>query len=291
MDVDGPGVIRHIWMTTPPKNFRHYILRFYWDGQEQPSIEAPLGDFFCQGWNATQDIFAGPINVNPNMSMNCFFPMPFRKHARITIENRSPADDNLFFYTINYTLEEVEDDALYLHAQFRRANPLAYAEVFTLLDGVRGQGHWVGAFMCWQPNVSGWWGEGELKMYIDGDDKFPTICGTGTEDYFGGAWDFGGRNYSAACFGYRDIHGRTYESEMLASHRSPGNRMTMYRFHVHDPVYFRQDLRVTIQALGWRSENRYLPLQPDISSVAYWYQTLPTATFPQLPSPEAMEIV
>jgi hypothetical protein len=150
-----------------------------------------------------------------------------------------------------------------------------------MLDGVRGQGQYVGAFMAWQQNGTGWWGEGEIKMYLDADDAYPTICGTGTEDYFGGAWCFG-ENYSAPYLGYQLVSGEE-------SH--PGARMTMYRFHVLDPVFFRQSLRVTMQALGWQSESRYLLLQDDIASVVYWYQTLPHLPFPPLPDRDARTII
>jgi hypothetical protein len=281
MDHDGPGVIRHFWVTLDPKWYRDVILRVYWDGQENPSIETPIGDFMCTGWNARQNILAVPINVNPSGGMNCFFPMPFREHARIVIENASPNDLPNFFYTINYTLEPVTDDVLYFHAQWRRTNPIPYGEDYLMIDGIRGQGQYVGAFMSWQQNNAGWWGEGEIKMFIDGDDEYPTICGTGTEDYFGGAWAFQG-DYSAPFLGFQTVSGENMKV---------GARMTMYRFHVHDPVYFKSDLRVTMQALGWRSETRFLPLQDDVACVVYWYQTLPTAPFPAFPERDLREII
>ena len=168
MDHDGPGVIRHMWITFDQKLRRQFIIRIYWDGQKQPSVECPIGDFMCQSWNRDQNISSLAINVNPKGGMNCFFPMPFRRHARITVQNDSLADLPHFFYTINYTLEAVPDDCLYFHAQFRRTNPVPYKEVYTILDGVRGHGHYVGTFMSWQQNSSGWWGEGEIKMYLTG---------------------------------------------------------------------------------------------------------------------------
>jgi len=281
MDNDGPGVIRHIWFTFDPRWYRDLILRIYWDGQPTPSVECPVGDFMCCSWNQRQNILALPINVNPSGGMNCFFPMPFRTHVRIVVENDSPNDLPHFFYTINYTREAISDDALYFHAQWRRTNPLKYGEVYTLIDGVHGQGQYVGAFMAWQQNNAGWWGEGEIKMYLDGDRDFPTICGTGTEDYFGGAWSFGA-DFSAPCFGFQQVSGKSGEA---------GARMTLYRFHIFDPVFFKSDLKVTLQALGWRSEGRYLLLQDDISSVVYWYQTLPPAPFPPLPDRNAREII
>jgi hypothetical protein len=282
MDNEGPGVIRHIWITLDPRWYRHVIVRIYWDGDTTPSVEAPVGDLFCNAWNTRQAILSQPINVNPSGGMNCYFPMPFRKHARITVENDSPVDLPHFFYTINYTLEEVDADALYFHAQWRRSNPLQYGADYLMIDGVKGQGQYVGAFMAWQQNNAGWWGEGEIKMFLDGDGKFPTICGTGTEDYFGGAWGFGGEDFSAPYLGFKQAVKKSGEV---------GARMTLYRFHVCDPVFFKQDLRVTMQAIGWRSEGRYLPLQDDIASVVYWYQTLPHAPFPPLPGRDDREII
>jgi len=289
MDNHGPGVIRHMWMALDrrPTFLRDVILRVYWEGDETPSVECPIGDFFCNAWGSQQNITAVPINVNAAGGMNCYLPMPFRRHARITIENDGPNDLPIFAYTINYTLEPVPDDALYLHAQWRRTNPLAYLTPYTILDGVQGSGHYVGTFMAWQQNSAGWWGEGEIKMYIDGDAEFPTICGTGTEDYFGGAWGFApvdapAKDYSAPYLGFQQVRGVS---------GAPGARMTLYRFHVPDPVFFKEDLRVTMQALGWRSEHRYLPLQDDISSVAYWYQTLPHAPLAPLPARNLREVV
>lgn len=286
MDHDGPGVIRHIWMTFDAKYRRQVILRFYWDGAEHPSIECPVADFFCQGWNRDQTILALPMNVNPKGGMNCFLPMPFRKHARITVRNEAASDLALFFYTVNYTLEPVPADCLYLHAQFRRSNPVKYKEVHAILDGVQGHGHYVGTFISWQQNNAGWWGEGEVKMYLDGDREWPTICGTGTEDYFGGAWCYDENDFTGPYFGFAHVVGKSGQA---------GARMTMYRFHVADPVFFRRDLRVTVQALGWRDvglpDRRYLALQDDVASVAYWYQTLPHRPFPPLPDRDAREII
>lgn len=278
MDHDGPGVIRHIWVTLSADYYRNVIVRIYWDGQDEPSVECPIGDLFCCSWNARQKILAQPVNVNPDGGMNMYFPMPFHEHVRITVENDAPSNLSHFFYTIDYTLEPVEPDALYFHAQWRRTNPLPYKESYCMIDGVEGQGQYVGAFMAWQQNNDGWWGEGEIKMYIDGDE-YPTICGTGTEDYFGGAWCFG-EDYSAPYLGYQKVSGE-----------GAGARMTMYRFHVLDPVFFKEDLRVTMQALGWRSKERYLPLQDDIASVVYWYQTLPHAPFPEPPDRDGREII
>lgn len=281
MDHDGPGVLRHMWFTFREKYYRNMIIRIYWEAQETPSVEAPLGDFLCNSWNCRQNILALPINVNPSGGMNIYFPMPFRTHAKITIENDSINELQGFYYTINYTLEEVPEDSLYFHATWRRSNPLEYGKEYVILHGVKGQGQYVGTYMAWQQNNTGWWGEGEIKMYIDGDKNFPTICGTGTEDYFGGAWGFGD-DFSAPYLGFRQVRKKSGDV---------GARMTMYRFHVQDPIFFKKNLRVTMQALGWRSESRFLPLQDDISSVAYWYQSLPHVTLPSLQDRNTREIV
>jgi len=287
MNVAGPGMIQHIWTTVDPRRCRDLILRMYWDGAATPSVESPLGDFFCNSWQRRANILALPINVNPSGGFNCYFPMPFRKDARITIENRAPEDLGGFFYAINYAVGPVADTEAYFHAQFRRTNPLPYKEDHVILDGVNGKGHYVGTFMAWQQNSDGWWGEGEFKAFIDGDKEFPTICGTGTEDYFGGASGFGA-NYSAPFLGYQDLTTQDQAGHPMGRY---GNRHIMYRFHILDPIRFRKDIKVTMQAIGWRSEGRHLPLQDDIASVAYWYQAEPHAAFPALPGRDYLEII
>jgi hypothetical protein len=288
-DITGPGAIQHIWLTPAPvAAARFFILRIYWDDQTQPSVECPLGDFFASGWPKFAQISSLPVCVNPGSAFNCYWPMPFRRKCRITLENGS-AEDMTIYYQIDYALAPVPDDAAYFHAQFRRVNPLPYKEVYTILDGVRGKGHYVGTYMAWGVNNSGWWGEGEIKFYIDGDKDFPTICGTGTEDYFCGSYGFEHpvtkqyQDYTTPYAGFQVFRpDGMYQSQ---------TRFGLYRWHIPDPVRFETDLRVTIQALGWRSGGRYLPLQDDIASVAYWYQSLPTAPFPPLGSADDLEII
>ena len=288
-DIAGPGAIQHIWLT-PTGHWRYSILRIYWDGQTTPSVECPLGDFFASGWNQYAQISSLPVCVNPGSAFNSYWEMPFRKHCRITVTNIA-ADPTTIYYQVDYTLTDVPDNAAYFHAQFRRVNPLPYKSVYTILDGVSGQGHFVGTYMAWGVNNSGWWGEGEIKFYIDSDGEFPTICGTGTEDYFCGSYDF---DLGKERGGYRE-HTTPYTglSQVI---RPDGlyqsqTRFSMYRWHIMDPVRFTRKLRVTIQALGWRSGGRYLPLQDDIASTAFWYQTLPTAAFPKLPEKDALEVI
>jgi len=287
-DIEGPGAIQQMWVT-PSIAWRDVILRIYWDDQEQPSVECPIGDFFGCGWGKPAQISSLAVCVNPGLAFNCYWEMPFRKRCRITIQNLAPTP-LLFFYQINYTLTEVPHDAAYFHAQFRRVNPIPYKEVVTVLDGVRGRGHYVGTTMAWGVNNSGWWGEGEIKFFMDGDGEFPTICGTGTEDYFGGSYNFENpsthqyQEYTTPYAGMPQVlrPDGIYQSQ---------TRFALYRWHITDPIRFQSDLRVTNQALGWRSEGRYLPLQDDVASVAFWYQTLPTAPFPAFPDRNALEII
>ena len=288
-EIDGSGAIQQIWMT-PTGHWRHSILRIYWDGQETPSVECPAGDFFACGWGQYAQVSSLAVCVNPGSAFNCYWEMPFRKSCRITMTNIAEEAMTLY-YQINYTLTDVPDDAAYFHTQFRRTNPLPYKEVYTILDGVKGRGQYVGTYLAWGVNNCGWWGEGEMKFFLDGDGEFPTICGTGTEDYFCGSYNF---DVGKEKGGYREF--TTPYSGLPQVIRPDGlyssqTRFGLYRWHIMDPVRFEQDLRVTIQALGWRSGGRYLPLQDDIASVAYWYQTLPTAPFPRLPDRDYLEVV
>ena len=297
-DIEGSGAIQQIWMTLARGKWRHSILRVYWDDQDFPSVECPTGDFFACGWEKYAQVSSLAVCVNPGRAFNCYWEMPFRRRARLTMENLS--DEALYvYYQINYTLTEVPDDAAYFHAQFRRVNPLPYKAVFDILDGVRGQGHYVGTYMAWGVNNNGWWGEGEIKFFMDGDGEFPTICGTGTEDYFCGAYNFdpglmerdraGGSHYTEFTTPYAGLPQVIRPDGVYQSQQ----RFGLYRWHIMDPIRFTQDLRVTIQALGWRTHKKrqYLPLQDDIASVAYWYQTLPSAPFPTLPGRDYLEVI
>lgn len=286
-DIAGSGAIQHIWMTTFPANWRRLILRAYWDGEEYPSIECPFGDFFANGWCERCNINSLPIAVNPAGGMNAYWEMPFQQGARLTIENLGMEEVTLY-YQVDYTLTDVPDDIARFHAQWRRSNLLPYKEVHTLLDRVKGKGHYVGTYLAWQVNSNGWWGEGEVKFYLDGDTDFPTICGTGTEDYFGGAWNFEQPKgtygaYSTAFLGLPQViqPDGLYRSQQ---------RFGMYRWHIMDPIRFEEDLRVTIQGLGWRSDGRYQPLQDDIASVAFWYQREPHAPFALSADLESLEV-
>lgn len=285
-DIAGPGAIQQIWIT-PTGNWRHIVLRVYWDHESTPSIEVPIGDFFGMGWCAYAPLTSLAVCVNPGSAFNCYWEMPFRKHCRMTVENLNE-ERIVWFYQVNYTLTEIPEDAAYLHAQFRRTNPLPYMQDYTIAEGIRGRGHYVGTVLHWQVNNTGWWGEGEIKFFMDGDTEFPTICGTGTEDYFGGSYNFdvGGR-FTPFTTPYSGLHQVITPDGAYRSQE----RFGMYRWHIVDPIRFEQDLRVTIQALGFRSGERYLPLQDDLASVAFWYQEEPHAPFPPLPDRNGLEVI
>ena len=287
-EIEGPGAIQQIWMTLALGKWRHSIIRMYWDDQAQPSVECPAGDFFANGWEQYARVDSLAVCVNPGRAFNCYWEMPFRKGFKITMENRGLTEQTLY-YQIDYALTEIPDDAAYFHAQFRRVNPLPYKDVYTLVDGIRGQGHYVGTSMAYGVHNNGWWGEGEIKFYMDGDKDFATIVGTGTEDYFCGSYNFENKvskQYQEFTTPYAGMPLVIRPDGLYQSQQ----RFALYRWHVTDPIRFEKDLRVTIQALGWRSGDRYLPLQDDIASVVYWYQREPHGPFPKLPPKDALEI-
>lgn len=287
-DVNAMGIIKHIWCVDSSPGLRNLILRIYWDNSSVPSVEVPLGDFFASAdYRDFSQISSLAVCVNPKRAFNSYWEMPFKKGFKITLENLHDESIN-FYYQIDYELREVTDDQAYFHAQFRRVNPLPYKENYTILDNINGKGQYVGTYLFWGSNNNGWWGEGEIKFFIDGDHEFPTICGTGTEDYFCGSYNF-------------DVDGQYHEfttpySGLAKVVRTDGayksqQRFSMYRWHICDPIYFKSDIKVTIQALGWRSEGRYLPLQDDISSVAFWYQDTICDSFPVFPDKNSLEII
>jgi hypothetical protein len=312
-DIAGPGAIRHIWMT-PTGNYRRTILRIYWDGEENPSVEVPIGDFFASAYtnfNTFAQINSLAVCVNPGNAFNCYWEMPFRKHCRITVENIEPGDPAqpskgqiTLFYQIDGELGEIPKECASFCAQFRRVNPLPHKEVYTIVDGIKGRGHYAGTYLAWQVNSNGWWGEGEIKFYLDGDlpdgivgrnvkehggEHYPTICGTGTEDYFCGSYNFENKTTKQ----YQEFN--TAYAGMPHVIRPDGvyksnTRFSLYRWHLVDPIRFQENLAVTIQALGWRDNGGFLPLRDDIASVAFWYQQLPHAPFPALPGNEELEI-
>jgi len=276
--ISGSGYLRHLWFTTEPRRLRSLVLRMWWDAAKTPAIAVPLGDFFCLGWSSFAQVSSAPVAVNPFGGLNCYWEMPFRTAVRVEIENvgESPAP---LYYEVDYELTSVPAAAAYLHASWRRSNPVLDSSIHTILTLPTGSGggHYVGTYIAWGVNSCGWWGEGEVKFYLDGDERYPTICGTGTEDYFGGAWNFdvqqdgSPRGYTSFTTLYSGLPQVIRPDGLYASQQ----RFGMYRWHIIDPIRFTDNLRVTIQALGWRSGDRFLPLHDDIASTALWYQSDP----------------
>lgn len=286
-DIKGQGAIKHIWITDSASNGRLMILRIYFDGAKNPSVEAPLSDFFCNAdCREYRQISSLPICVNPARGFNCYFEMPYFKSFRIEVENIGVNPINVY-YQIDCEKKVIDKNSLYFHAQFRRTNPLKFMENYVILDNVKGNGHYVGTYFNWGVKSNGWWGEGEIKFYIDGDSDFPTICGTGTEDYICGAYNFDvNAKYTEFTTPYSGLSKVGHTDDRYVSQRY----FNMYRFHITDPIYFKKDLKITIQALGWRSNGRYLPLQDDISTVAYWYSDNLNDEYPKFPTANELEI-
>ncbi len=299
-EITGPGEIKHIWITVTDRTEQDYyvlrdlVLRIYWDDEENPSVETPLGDFFCCGFGRGCIVNSMPIAVNPARGMNCYFPMPFNKKARITIENQHVCTIPAFFYQIDYLLlDEAQENVAYFHAAWNREKLTEKQKDYTILEGVKGKGHYIGTYLALTTLERYWWGEGEVKIYLDGDEKYPTICGTGTEDYFGGAWSFASQkdghtienNYCTPYLGYP-----YYSANDETVHNFYHNDDTMpqrgfYRWHIVDPILFEKDIRVTIQQIGVCHKGLF-ERQDDVSSVAYWYQNEPHVVFKPLPQKE-----
>lgn len=275
MDVEGPGVIQHIWMASESDfrgNGRAGILRFYWDNEPEPSIEVPLTDFFAVGHEIWAPVNSLAVIVNAKSALNCYWPMPFRRRARITFTNENAKDMTLLTYQITYAKAPLPENVAYFHAQWRRSVTERSNPQHTLLDGVRGEGRYAGTFLAYTQLADGWFGEGEMKFFLDGDSQFPTICGTGTEDYFG------------CSYGFPQLYSTAYNGNTLKTTANDGpTKWSLYRWHIPDPIEFHSDLRVTLQTLGWWPDRTYQPLSDDVASVAYWYQREPHAPFPKFP--------
>lgn len=285
--IQSGGCITHMWMTTNSDNWRTLILRAYWDHRESPAIEVPFGDFFCNGWGVFAPVRSQTITANPNGGFNTYWPMPFRSGAKITVENTSAIQVRLY-YQITYEIGGDYSQQGYLHAQWRRSNPLELLRTHTLVDAVEGAGQYVGTYMARGVNTNGWWGEGEIKFYLDDDSEYPTICGTGTDDYFGGAWNFDvpGKGYSEFSTLYQGMPQVIRPDGLYVSQQ----RFGLYRWHLLDSIHFSKKLRVEIQALGFKSGWRYQPLRDDIASTALFYLDQPTAQRPEPPTADIMEI-
>ena len=290
LEESGPGIITHIWITLTnddPSHLKALVLRMYWDGETTPSVEAPLGDFFGLGLGEYFLFHSVPLAVGPERALNCFFPMPFNKSARITLSNESDKPVHAVFFNIDYQAysHPLPPDLLYFHAQYRQASPAhglnnkwksnddPLADDQKNPDGkdnylwmdARGRGHYVGVTMSILQNQDDWWGEGDDMFFVDGAD-LPSINGTGSEDYFLGAFGFGDTPFSY------DLFGAPVKGGMVA-----GSRTSVYRFHLDSPIPFTRSFRATIEHgnANVRSDNYF--------SVAYWYQTEPHAAFPPLP--------
>lgn len=291
-DIHGSGIINHIWMT-PVSNWRNIILRIYWDDMEEPSVEAPVADFFCAGLNKRTQISTLAVCVNPGSGLNCYWDMPFRKRALITLENRNTEQTHVY-YQIDYRLCELPEDTVYFHAQYRRTAPVKKGDMYTIVDGIKGSGHYVGTYLLWETdfikNNCTWIGEGEIKFYIDGDRDFPTICGTGLEDYFCGSYNFQNQRTGKFEEFTTPYTGMQFENKCSGCVNAViGEYFGMYRWHLPDPIIFKEDLRVEIQVLGWGPDG-YMFLDDNIESVAYWYQTVPCGPLCPLPSAEDMAL-
>ena len=299
--IEGTGVIRHIWITTDNKTtekdcflLRDIVLRIYWDEEETPSVEVPLGDFFCCGFGTECLVSSAPIVVAPARGFNSYFEMPFRKSARVEIENQHVNPVPAFFYQIDYCLyDELPEKTEYFHAQWRRESLTQKGKDYVILDGVKGSGTYIGTYLGLQTLERYWWGEGEVKFYLDGDTEYPTICGTGMEDYVGGSWSFAKQEngkmqeqtYSTAYLGY-PFYSRHDQLITNPYHNDDCPPMRgFYRFHIPDPIFFEESLKVTVQQIGVSYKGLF-ERQDDVTSVAYWYQTEPHAKFPALPDRE-----
>lgn len=272
-NIEGQGLIQHMWMTLDEKHIRDVVIRMYWDNESDPSVEVPIGDFFLNGHGLRYPVTSIPMHVCPTGGYNCYLPLPFYKNAIITVENQGEQMVQGIFYQINYALGKIPPNLGLFHAQWRIGMTKREHPEFTLLDNIQGNGQYIGTHIAWSQFSDGWWGEGEIKFFIDGDDQYPTICGTGTEDYFGGAWCFKD-TYSGPYLGYPLW---SKETEKIPKHG-------MYRWHIMDPIRFKKDLKITIQALGWWPDFQFQPLTDEIASTCYWYQQEPHSQFPTLPS-------
>lgn len=280
-EIKGPGIINHIFLTSDLARYRALVLRIFWDNEATPSVEVPLGDFFAMGHDAWPHLVNSmPVTVAPKRGCNSYWQMPFRQAAKMTLENQGPEDANVVAYRVLYKLMEVPAEAAYFHAQWRRSMTRRDYPEHVILDGVKGAGAYVGTYLAWSAFSRGWWGEGEVKFYLDGDGEYPTMADNGTEDYFGGAWGFNKRDVPLEEEFSYPFHGMP-----LAKYGDPnGPRLfSLYRWHIHDSITFEKDLRVTVQALGWWPGGKYEPLTDDIASTAFWYQREPHAAFPALP--------
>jgi len=283
-DIEGPGNITEIFFACDYPRLSELVIRMYWDDEIEPSVEVPAGAFFCIGHdNHPHTVSSLPVTVAPYRGCSCYWEMPFRHHAKITLTHEGNEDVHIVAYRVLYHLEEVSERAAYFHAQYRRSLTTEEMPEHTILDGVEGEGVYVGTYLAVENHATGWWGEGEVKFYLDGDEEYPTLCDNGTEDYFGGAWNFGydfpERGTPETCFSSPFLGLPLAKQADVHSDK----KFSLYRWHIQDCIGFKKDIRVTIQTLGWYPDHTYRPLCQDIASVAYYYQSEPHRKFPTLP--------
>lgn len=300
-DIGGAGVITHIWITVDNKTtdadcfvLRDLVLKMYWDDETMPSVDVPLGDFFCCGFANECYIDSACVAVAPLRGLNSYFQMPFRRAAKIVLVNEHANEIPAFFYQIDYILyDDMPEDTELFHAQWRRTPVTELGKDYVIVDGIKGTGRYVGTYIALSTLQRYWWGEGEVKFYIDGDEEYPTICGTGMEDYFGGSWSFATHKnqkmeeqcYSTLYLGY-PFYSRHDNLVTNPYHNDDCPPMRgFYRWHMKDPVFFEEELKVTVQQIGVSYAGLF-ERQDDLSSVAYWYQKEPHHTFPKLPAKE-----
>jgi hypothetical protein len=272
-DLDGPGTIRHLWMTVPkaPVNLRSIVIRGYWEGQKHASIECPLGDFFGNSHGKVMSYQSAVHSCTASGGMNIWLPMPFVKHARITVTNETKQNMPLF-YQMDLTLQDKHPDEVgRLHVVFRRENPTTEKKDFELLPLRKNKGRYIGTVIGLRDPSQRQACEGEVKVYMDGDTRYPTICGTGTEDYAGLAWGI-----SQLPFLY---HGCTLVQKDF---------YTFYRWHLPDPYSWRKKARITIQQMTWSPQTRLIEeTHNDWSCAPFWYDPTPSAPLPPLPDVKA----
>jgi hypothetical protein len=265
-DIEGPGTIRHIWMTTrrDALNLRSLVIRAWWDGQEHPSIECPISDFMGFAHGKVMPYFSAVHSLGKNAGMNIWLPMPFASRAKITLTNDGEKDVPLY-YQIDYTIADKHpDDVGRLHVLFRRENPTTMKKDFVMLPQRKNKGRFMGAIIGVRNLTPGqWWGEGEIKIYMDGDTDFPTICGTGSEDY--------------VCLSY-GMQQTPYLYNGCSLNEN--NFVSMYRWHLPDPISWRKECRITIQQIAWK--DGLAETQDDWSCATFWYEPVPSAALPKM---------
>ncbi len=289
VDTDGPGLIQNMWFTGYVGH--SFIIRIYWDHQEHPSVEAPLSAFFGCAYDENfmdRDgkypvLNSAVMLVAPGRGYNCFFEMPFKEHCRITMENRSDSDKELY-YIITGCKKNVPENIAYFHASYRQEHPVVKGRSYTIIDGIKGKGQFLGVTLAAGMNGNNTcWVEGEARMYID-DDIYPSIHYTGTEDYFTGSYAFGNdiyiKQYQTFSGHYSGLYAILGDNKEFYNGQQ---RFLLYRFHIPDPIHFNTSFRMTIDNLGWTG-----PRYDDYTSVAYWYQSLPSSPLQELPEDKDM---